>query len=135
MYSCVSVLQKSAASCGLVESHETSTMRLVPDERTLTPPPAVPSASCHNCSGVGGFIFSALRHMPRRSGGCRLSRCLPASSFACTRSRRPRLWRSLTCVWMSVSRYPLLVSDRGLTLFMFRNSSLSPWISSDVRAW
>ena len=69
MYSCVRVLQKSAATSPFVESHDTSTIRFVPDDFTLMPPDAVPSAWAHSSSGAGGLIFNAFRHTPRRSGG------------------------------------------------------------------
>jgi len=45
MNSSVSVLRNSAATLGLVESHETSTMRFVPEALTLMLPAAIPTAA------------------------------------------------------------------------------------------
>ncbi len=104
MYSAVSVLQKSDATGPLVESHETSMMRLVPEERTRTLPAAVSTARCQSCSWVSGPIFSALRHIPSRSGGGRSAGCGCAWSFSTTRVSSTLLWSSFTWVWMSVSR-------------------------------
>ena len=104
MNSCVSVLQKLAAIFAFVESHDTSMIRFVPEERARMAPAAVAIAWCHNVSVDGGLICSALRHIPRRSGGCKLSGGGSLLSFSCTRAISEVLCSSRTCVWMSLSR-------------------------------
>ncbi len=126
MYSRASVLQKSAAVCALVESHDTSTIRFVPDVRTRTPPAAVSSASFQSWSALGGLSPSALRHTPRRSEGRRPSGGGIEPSFPLTRWSRLRLCRSFTWVWMSASTSVAPLSTVGDTFFMFRNSWFNP---------
>ena len=48
--------------------------------RARTLPAAVPSAWFHKSFWLAGLIFSACRHMPMRSGGCRLAGGLPSAS-------------------------------------------------------
>src|ERR1700674_4431022 len=114
MYSCASALTNSAATCGLVESHDRSTMRFMLDARTLTLPAAIPSACSQSDSDVGGAILRAFRQAERRSAGSIGPVHFFAANLSYTGLTSPLLCSILTCVWISYSGEKL-VEAVGLT--------------------
>src|SRR5215469_10753112 len=99
MYSCAIVLANSAATLGLVESQEISTIRLTADDLKLTDDDPI---ACSTETGARSFRCSTFRH-PETGWASMLSRDLSFwFIFLTTRCNTDLLCISRICVWMSI---------------------------------
>ena len=126
MYSCVSVLQKSAASCALVESHDTSTMRLVPEERTLHAAGGGAQRLPPELFGVGRVDLQRLPPHAEPVGRLKVRRTRLRFSFSLHAVEQRSALQNLDLRLDVGVLVAAAGSETGLTFFMFRNSSLSP---------